>query len=182
MQHLSESLETERLIIQRLKYEDAEEVFYAYASKLEATRFVSWPVHQSVADTNKYIKQAVSDWREGVSYNYSLRTKEDAKLIGSIGVVNNQGNIQLGYVVSPSVWNKGYATEAATGLLKQLIAWNGVYRIWTFVDIENVASQRVLLKVGMVEEVRLPNWFRFVNQDNQPKTCILYRYPKIGVR
>jgi len=178
MQHLSESLETERLIIQQLRYEDAEEVFYAYASKLEATRFVSWPVHQSIADTNKFLKEAVSDWNAGVAYNYSLRTKGDTKLIGSVGVVNNNGNMQLGYVTSPSVWNKGYATEAVTGLLKLLIIWNGVYRIWTFVDVENVASQRVLQKVGMEEEARLPKWFRFVNQNNEPKDCILYRWPK----
>jgi hypothetical protein len=32
---------TPRLELQRLKYEDADEIFYTYASKPEVTRFVS---------------------------------------------------------------------------------------------------------------------------------------------
>lgn len=161
----------------KLKYEDAEEIFYAYASKWEATRYVSWPVHQSVADTNKYIRQAIADWEAGLAYNYSVRTKMDNKLIGSVGVVNDRGNVQVGYIMGPTVWNNGYATEAVSGLLKKLTTWKGVYRIWTFVDTGNVASQKVLQKTGMVEEARLVKWFRFVNQNNQPRDCVLYRWP-----
>lgn len=179
MQQLPNSLETERLLIQRLKYEDAEEIFYAYASKLEATRFVSWPVHQLVADTNKYLRRAVPAWSAGLAFHYSIRKKEENRLIGSVGVINDRGNIQLGYVMSPTVWNRGYATEAVNDIIKQLVTLEGVYRIWTFVDVENVASQRVLQKVGMVEEARLTKWFRFVNQNNQPKDCVLFRWPKL---
>ncbi|MFZ1806477.1 MAG: GNAT family N-acetyltransferase [Cyclobacteriaceae bacterium] len=179
MQHLPNSLETERLLIQRLKYEDAEEIFYAYASKLEATQFVSWPVHLSVADTNKYLKQAVPAWDAGLAYHYSIRTKAENRLIGSVGVINDRGSIQLGYVMSPAVWNRGYATEAVKDIIKQLITLNGVYRISTFVDDENVASQKVLQKAGMVEEARLTQWFRFVNQNNEPKDCVLYKWPNL---
>lgn len=178
MRQLTNSLETERLFIQRLKYEDAEEIFYAYASKLEATRFVSWPVHKTVADTNKYLRQAVQDWNSGLAHSYSIRTKSDNRLIGSVGVINENGNVQFGYVLSPTVWNRGYATETVIALLKQLITLNGVYRIWTFVDVENTASQRVLQKAGLEEEARLTKWHRFVNQNNQPKDCVLYLWPK----
>ncbi|MEQ9414914.1 MAG: GNAT family N-acetyltransferase, partial [Cyclobacteriaceae bacterium] len=104
MQQLQNSLETERLFIQRLKYEDAEEIFYAYASKLEATRFVSWPAHRTVADTNKYLRQAVQDWNSGLAHSYSNRTISDNRLIGSVGVINENGNVQFWYVLSPSVW------------------------------------------------------------------------------
>jgi len=34
----------------------------------------------------------------------------------------------------------------------------------------------VLRKCGMVEEARLPKWFRFINQGNEPKDCILFRF------
>jgi len=179
MQHLPNALESERLLIQRLKYEDAEEIFYAYASKLEATQFVSWPVHQSIADTNKYLIKAIPAWNSGVAYHYSIRTKAESRLIGSVGVLNDKGNTQLGYVMSPTVWNRGYATEAVTVLLKQLIMLNGVYRIWSFVDAENIASQKVLQKAGMTEEARLNKWFRFVNQNNEPRDCILYWWPNL---
>jgi RimJ/RimL family protein N-acetyltransferase len=60
------------------------------------------------------------------------------------------------------------------GILKRQ---NGVYRISTFVDVENVASQKVLIKAGLVIEAMLPKWFRFINQENTPKDCVLFRLP-----
>lgn len=180
MLHLPHSLETDRLRIQKLRYEDAEEIFYAYASKLEATRYLSWPVHRTVADTNKYIKKAMAGWEAGLEYAYTIRSKNENRLLGTVGAVNEKGKIHFGYVISPSSWNKGYATEAAAALVQQIINGNDVYRIWTFVDVDNTASQKVLLKIGMVEEALLPDWFRFVNQNNKPKDCILYRWPLKG--
>jgi RimJ/RimL family protein N-acetyltransferase len=52
-----------------------------------------------------------------------------------------------------------------------------VFRIGTFVDVDNTASISVLKKSGLIEEARLTRWYRFVNQDNQPKDCILFRLP-----
>ena len=89
--------------------------------------------------------------------------------------MNDHGKIQLGYVISPGHWRKGYTTEACSRLLSFLQTIDGVYRIGTFVDAENLASIRVLAKCGLLEEARLPRWFRFVNQDNRPKDCILFR-------
>lgn len=172
---MPDMFDTERLFLQRLRYEDAEEMFYAYASKPEATRYVSWPTHQSVDDTRSFLKYAVSSWGTGGDYSYSIRLKKSGALIGSIGVLNDHGKIQLGYVVSPGHWGKGYTTEACSRILSILQTIEGLYRIGTFVDAENTASVRVLVKCGLVEEARLPKWFRFINQDNRPKDCILFR-------
>ena len=167
-------IETERLLLQRLRYEDAEEIFYAYASKPQATRFLSWATHQSVDETRKYLDNAVERWNSGTDYAYSIRLKNGV-LIGSIGIVNDDGKIQFGYVISPVHWGNGYTTEACLRLLSIVKSTSGLYRIGTFVDAENVASIRVLLKCGFIEEARLPKWFRFVNQGNQPKDCLFFR-------
>jgi hypothetical protein len=53
---LPELYQTDRLVVARLRYEDAEEMFYAYASKPEATRFVTWLTHKSIADTRSYLR------------------------------------------------------------------------------------------------------------------------------
>jgi ribosomal-protein-alanine N-acetyltransferase len=166
-------IETERLLLQRLRYEDAEEIFYAYASKPQATRFLSWPTHQSVDETRRFLNTAVDSWNYGTDYAYSIRL--NGVLIGSIGIVNDNGKLQLGYVLSPVHWGKGYTTEACLRLLSIVKSISGLYRIGTFVDAENIASIRVLLKCGLIEEARLPKWFRFINQGNQPKDCLLFR-------
>jgi [ribosomal protein S5]-alanine N-acetyltransferase len=178
--NLPEEIVTERLSLRRLRYEDAEEIFYTYASKPEVTRFVSWPTHRSLMDTNAFLGYAMSAWEKGTDYSFAIRLKDNNRLIGSIGVMNENGKLQFGYAISPTHWNHGYATEACTHLMSLLRIQQGVYRIQTFVDTENVSSAKVLLKSGLVEEARLVRWFRFVNQNNEAKDCILFRLPLDG--
>ncbi len=174
---LPEKIETDRLLMQRLRYEDAEEIFYAYASKPEATRYVSWPTHQRIEDTRMYLRYAMEAWRLGLDYSYSIRLNGSGKLIGSFGMLHENGKIQFGYVLSPSEWGRGYATEACLRMLAILKTIPTLYRIGTFVDTENTASIRVLVKAGLMEEARLEKWFRFINQGNQPRDCVLFRLP-----
>lgn len=175
--HLPEKILTERLILQRLRYEDAEEIFYTYASKPEATRFVSWPTHTSVNDTRSFLAYAHSAWETGIDYSYSIRLKGSNRLIGSFGVMNDLGKIQFGYILTPTQWNLGYGTEACRKMMELLKTEKEIYRIGTFVDTKNEASIKVLQKSGLKEEARLDKWFRFVNQGNEPCDCILFYLP-----
>jgi ribosomal-protein-alanine N-acetyltransferase len=167
-------IETQRLHLQRLRYEDAEEIFYAYGSKPEVTKFLSFPTHQSIGDARNFLNYAIPAWDAGKEYVYSIRLKENYRLIGSFGFVHEQGNVHFGYCISPTHWGHGYVTEAGKALLSWVRKEKSVYRIWAFADAENIASHKVLLKCGLQEEARLEKWFRFINQDNEPKDCILF--------
>ncbi len=172
-----EKIETTRLLLLRLRYEDAEEIFYTYASKPEVTRFLSWSTHQVMEDTLAFVKYAIESWNLGLDYSFSIRLKDTGKFIGSFGVIHDDGKVQFGYALSPTHWGKGYTTEACRAILEILKTFPSLYRIGTFVDVENTASIKVLRKCGLIEEARLEKWFRFVNQGNQPKDCILFRLP-----
>lgn len=173
-----EIITTQRLVLERLKHADAEEIFYTYASKPEATRYLSWPTHGSLKDTRRFLDYAVRSWELGDDYSFGIRLKSTHRLIGSFGLLNDHGKIQFGYVLSPTQWGQGYATEACKGVLPVISPMPGVWRIGTFVDADNVASANVLRKAGLVEEARLSQWFCFVNQGNEPKDCILFVLPR----
>lgn len=175
--YLPKELFTERLSIQKLRYEDAEEIFYCYASKEEATQYMSWPTHQSIADTRAFLKYAAEGWETGKDYSYAIRLVNSARLIGSFGVINSNGKLQFGYILSPTQWRKGYATEVCKCMMSLLRKQPGVRSIQTFTDIDNTASAKVLLKSGLVEEARLTNWFKFVNQGDKAKDCIHFKLP-----
>jgi ribosomal-protein-alanine N-acetyltransferase len=173
---LPERIETERLILSRLRYEEAEEIFYTYASKPEATKYLAFPTHQSVSDARQFTRYAVDAWNAGLEYVFSIRLKESSRFIGTFGIINDNGKVNFGYCISPSQWGNGFVTEACTEILNILKQDKNIHRIWTFVDAENEASIKVLKKCGLEEEARLAKWFRFVNQCNKPKDCILFLF------
>jgi ribosomal-protein-alanine N-acetyltransferase len=172
-----EQLMTDRLVLSRLKYEEAEELFYTYSSKPEATRYMSWPTHQRISDTREFLKYAANGWYTGADYSFSIRLKATRRLIGSCGIMHDNGKIQFGYILSPTQWGNGYATEVCRKLMQTLKELPGVVKVSTFVDAENTASAKVLLKAGLVEEARLEKYFKFVNQNNRPKDCLLFNLP-----
>jgi ribosomal-protein-alanine N-acetyltransferase len=174
---IEQQILTTRLELRRLQPTDAEEVFYTYGSKPEVGRYLTWPTHKAVEDTRRFLQHVDNTWKAGVEYTFGLRLRSLNRLIGAFGVQNDEGRFEVGYVLAPTFWGQGYATEACTGMVKYLRELPNVYRIQSFVDAENTASARVLLKSGFIEEARLPKWRRFINQGNVPKDCIQFRVP-----
>ncbi|RYD47198.1 MAG: N-acetyltransferase [Sphingomonadales bacterium] len=70
------------------------------------------------------------------------------RLIGGMGVgaVKDEPH-ELGYWITPDAWGRGYATEAAAGVLRAARA-TGVRRVTAGHFIDNPASGRVLRKLG----------------------------------
>lgn len=60
------------------------------------------------------------------------------------------GEVELGFVLRPDSWGRGFATEIARALVAAAVAGHPGAPIIATVDIEHVASRRVLEKAGMV--------------------------------
>jgi [ribosomal protein S5]-alanine N-acetyltransferase len=177
MLYFPEKLLTDRLILQRLRYEDAEEIFYTYASKPEATRFVSWPTHINIDDTRRFLSIVIPSWENQRDFSYSVRLRNSGRLIGSIGIININNHLQFGYIFSPTQWNNGYATETCLKIVSLLKSQKGISGISTFVDVNNASSIRVLEKCGLEATGIFPKWFKFPNQQNEARDCILFSLP-----
>ncbi len=74
-------------------------------------------------------------------------SSEPAKIIGSVGLGLNAGEIELGYWIARDHWGRGYATEAARAVLR-LAGTLGHRRISAGHFTDNPASGRVLRKIG----------------------------------
>lgn len=74
----------------------------------------------------------------------------DGKIIGFANTVEIKDNtIEIGYVIYPTYWNQGYATEMLTALIQKIYEM-GYEEVLTGAFEENIASQRVMQKSGMV--------------------------------
>ena len=59
---------------------------------------------------------------------------------------------EIGYSIARTYWSRGIATEAVSAVIAAVFEHTKLRRIWATADPRNVASQRVLEKVGMVCE------------------------------
>lgn len=63
--------------------------------------------------------------------------------------IQGESWIQVGYLLYPEYWGRGYATEMCVALLRYGYAELGLPTIVAITDLPNVASQRVLVKAGL---------------------------------
>ena len=63
--------------------------------------------------------------------------------------IRGESMIQLGYLLFPEFWGRGYATEMSIAVLRYGFADRKLPRIHALTDQENVPSQQVLLKAGL---------------------------------
>lgn len=81
--------------------------------------------------------------------NYAVR-REDGVYVGWVQATIAGDVATIGYDIFPEYWRRGYASEACGRLVRMLIDDLEVNRIIAVVDTDNVASIRLLERLGFV--------------------------------
>lgn len=148
------TLNTERLILRPMCVGDAADMF-DYAQREDVTTYLLWSPHQSISYTREYLKYIETRYDAGDFYDWAVIEKSSGKMIGTCGFTridtpNNAG--EIGYVLNPEFHGKGYGTEAASEALRFGFDVIGLHRIEAKFMEGNVASLRVMDKLGMTFE------------------------------
>lgn len=145
------NLETQRLILKKLKVEDAEEVFKNWTSDEQVSKFVRWSTHKSVEDTKQWLLEEEKNCVNNNYYTWGIILKETREFIGSISAVFRQdfdGRYEIGYAIGKKYWNNGYTTEALRCVMDYLINEIGIRSFICSHAKQNPASGVVMQKVG----------------------------------
>ncbi len=67
------------------------------------------------------------------------------------------GEVEVGYVVKPAYWSRGFATEITNAALKIGFESLGLRRVIGIAQSVNASSRRVMEKCGMSLEAELPS-------------------------
>ncbi len=78
--------------------------------------------------------------------------KKDGTRIGVVNTFPVGGLLEIGFTLIPSERGKGYGNEAVQILIDYLFLSRELVRIQAFTDLRNVASQKLLDKVGFKKE------------------------------
>jgi ribosomal-protein-alanine N-acetyltransferase len=174
----SETLETTRLQLRRPVMADAQVIFDTYASDPLVTRYLIWRPHASSLETQAFLRRCETAWQEGSAFPWVIVRRRDNRLMGMIEPQVNGHKVELGYVLGKAFWGEGYMTEAAETVVTWALEQEGIFRVWAVSDVENLASARVLEKIGMEKEGVLRRWSIHPNISKIPRDCACYAITK----
>ncbi len=152
-------IETERLLLRAFRADDFDAVF-AMQSRPDVARFLYWEARTAdeVRDglARKITGTAIRAEGDALFVAATLRTT--GEVVGDVvlqwtSAAHSTG--EIGFIVHPDHQGHGYATEAARPLLALAFETLGLHRVVGRVEPRNVASSRVLEKLGLRREAHL---------------------------
>ena len=156
---LAGPIETERLLLRPFVAEDFDAVF-AMQSRPDVARYLYWD-----ARTEDEVRTALEEKIAGTAIRAEgdvlfLATvlKSTGKLVGDIvlhWISRDHRTAEIGFIVHPDHQGHGYATESVRVLLRLAFQDLQLHRVIGRAEARNIASARVLEKLGMRREAHL---------------------------
>ncbi len=153
IKNMSVFLTTKRLILKTQEYSDLDNLA-ALRSDPDVMHYIGDGIPHTKAEVQDFLNMAIAyQEKQGIGFCLVFE-KESGAFVGQaglfhIGYCDAQPEIEIAYRLCKKFWGKGYATE----LVKALIAWGfqhlSVNKLIAAVKLENIASQKVLIKAGL---------------------------------
>jgi ribosomal-protein-alanine N-acetyltransferase len=143
-------IETERLVIRPLVEDDAEELHAVYGDA-PTFRYIERGPSKSVEETRERIAEKVAHQQQHGFAMWAVVERASGRVVGDCGLQLLEGgpDVELGYRMAHEVRGRGLATEAGRACLIAGFDDLGLDRIVAVAQPENVASRRVMKKLGM---------------------------------
>jgi len=139
---------SEQLTFKEFHLDDAKEL-YLLNSDPEVIKYTGDPPFDSVEHAQKFVINYDHYKKHGFG-RWSTFLKSNNEFIGWCGIkLNEHGDHDLGFRFFKKHWGKGFATEAAKACLDHGFQKSGLKTIIGRAANENLASIRVLEKLGM---------------------------------
>ncbi|MEZ4853695.1 GNAT family N-acetyltransferase [Flavobacterium sp.] len=160
------NLTSERLNFRKLNDNDAPEILKLRGDS-ETMKFIPRPLATSIEDALAHIKIINDKIDENSDINWAVTLKESDKCIGIMGFYRSQPEnyrTELGYMILPEYWGKGFVTEAVKTLLNYAFNTLQFHSIEAVIDARHLASERVLQKNGFRKEAHFVEDFFYNNE------------------
>lgn len=148
------SLDTPHLLLRPITLDDAP-AYWPLTSLPDVIRYTGDIPRTSLEEVREVLlTRPMHDYLVHGYGRMACIEKSSGRLVGFSGLkyLDDLQETDIGYRFLPDCWRKGYATESARALMQQGRELYGLQRIIGLVQPANVASARVLEKLGMVHE------------------------------
>ena len=151
-------LETNRLVLREFTSVDVRAVFEMFARQ-DMNKWLQHEPMQSIEEAEQRVRDRINLFERGWGFRWAIAFKErPEELIGSCGYFSVRiatHTVEIGFEIHPDYWRHGIMTEALTAVLDYSFSEDArmpVYRVEALVDPGNVASIRLMEKLGFSKE------------------------------
>ncbi|MDP5275414.1 GNAT family N-acetyltransferase [Chengkuizengella axinellae] len=166
-------LETTRLDLVKIDKEHVQ-AYYEIMSKSEVTQYYGMDSLKNIEEAAKIIEFFENSFESKRGIRWAMILKETNQFIGTLGLNSlNMGTkkSEIGYEIHPSYWGKGITAEALTEVLTYSFQEFDLFRIGAVTFPDNIASNRLLEKLGFTNEGKLRG---YLYQNEQPHDAFIY--------
>ena len=100
MKTVIKELETERLLLRKVREEDYLEIYNSWCNDEEVCKYVTWDIRESPETTKKIVDFWLNEYKKDNTYRWLVVLKETNEIMGMIDVVKSNINFktcEIGY-------------------------------------------------------------------------------------
>ena len=179
-------LRTERLVLREFAPADAPQLHRLAQPREVARTMLHHPHPYEEGTAEEWIAGLRPMFEEGFATTFAVVLREGGALLGRVSlytrapdggaVLGEEGTGLLGFWLGVPYWNRGYATEAVSEVVRYGFEERGLLRIRANRFGSNAASGRVLRKVGMGHAGTRPNYYqKWGNTEDREEYVLLAR-------
>lgn len=144
--------QTDRLILRPFTEADGE-ALHRIIGDAEVRKYIPAGPSPNMEKTLKFI-DVVNKWEIAWGYTlWAVERKEDRALLGFCGLCHVEGDpakpVEIAYTYGKEFWGQGYGAEAAALCVSLAFERYNLNELIALTHPENIASRRVLEKIGM---------------------------------
>lgn len=167
------TIETSRLHLRQLRLDDLDDLYSNVFSDPEVFKYVGNGQPASREETENALLSIIAHWQKHGFGRWAAIEKVSEKLVGFGGLRSLFGVPELVYHFAKPYWGKGLGTELARAALRYGFEEHGFARIVAIAKPANVASMRVMEKVGM----RFEKYARYYEIDVVQYEILRHEFP-----
>jgi [ribosomal protein S5]-alanine N-acetyltransferase len=145
---------TDRLTLRPYEFSDIPALMPLIGAREVAATTLRIPHPYTESHAREFIAATQEDFSSSNELRLAIVVRESDALCGGVGlrIEPDHRRAELGYWIGVPYWGNGYATEAASAMVKYGFETLKLQRIFASHVIHNPASGRILRKIGMRHE------------------------------
>ena len=144
------TITTPRLVLRAFTMEDVEPLYHILRGE-DVLRYFPPMEPPPRERVQKMVAGLLQHWETRGYGLWAVASPSGGRLMGRCGLqwLPDTGEVEVDYILGRAFWGQGFATEAARASLRYGFEELELERVIGISHVENIASQRVLEKLGM---------------------------------